>query len=147
MRVQDAWWCDIYLRAAGCVRLSVAIDHAHPLHVVILCSTNKQVAEFVGKEDAFVFNMGYATNSTVVPALMGPGSLIVSDSLNHVRTGEPSERGLGRIHSSTQTTQTVPVHSHSSTGPSVVAESNLLLGLHPDGTHGRHHLVDARTTN
>mgnify|MGYP003886456955 CR=1 FL=1 len=56
------------------------------------CGTNalhKQlecmVADFVGKEAAVVFNMGYATNSTVIPALMGSGSLIVSDSLNHVR--------------------------------------------------------------
>ncbi len=41
------------------------------------------VADFVGKEAAFVFNMGYGTNSTVIPALMGAGSLVVSDSLNH----------------------------------------------------------------
>ena len=41
------------------------------------------VAKFVGKEAAFVFNMGYGTNSTGIPALMGHGSLIVSDSLNH----------------------------------------------------------------
>lgn len=54
------------------------------------CGTNalhKQlegiVAEFVGQEAAFVFNMGYGTNSTVIPALMGAGSLVVSDSLNH----------------------------------------------------------------
>ena len=54
------------------------------------CGTNalhkhleETVAEFVGKEAAFVFNMGYGTNSTVIPALMGAGSLVVSDSLNH----------------------------------------------------------------
>lgn len=41
------------------------------------------VAEFVGKEAAFVFSMGYGTNTSTVPALMGPGSLIISDSLNH----------------------------------------------------------------
>jgi len=41
------------------------------------------VARFVGKEAAFVFNMGYGTNTTGVPALMGHGSLIISDSLNH----------------------------------------------------------------
>lgn len=41
------------------------------------------VARFVGKESAFVFNMGYGTNSTGIPALMGRGSLIVSDGLNH----------------------------------------------------------------
>ena len=41
------------------------------------------VARFLGKEAAFVFNMGYGTNSTGIPALLGRGSLIVSDALNH----------------------------------------------------------------
>ena len=41
------------------------------------------VAGFVGKEAAMVFAMGYGTNSTAIPALMGEGSLIISDSLNH----------------------------------------------------------------
>ena len=43
----------------------------------------KLVAEFVGKEAACVFNMGYGTNATTIPALMGPETLIISDSLNH----------------------------------------------------------------
>jgi len=43
----------------------------------------KSVARFVGKDDALVFGMGYATNSTNIPILAGPGTLIVSDSLNH----------------------------------------------------------------
>ena len=51
----------------------------HKLHKKL----ERIVANFVGKEAAFVFNMGYGTNSTVIPALMGKGSLIVSDSLNH----------------------------------------------------------------
>nr|GMC87006.1 long chain base biosynthesis protein 2A [Ipomoea batatas] len=49
------------------------------------------VANFVGKPAAIVFGMGYATNSTVLPALIGKpslydhlqGGLIISDSLNH----------------------------------------------------------------
>jgi serine palmitoyltransferase len=41
------------------------------------------VAEFVGKPAAIVYNMGYATNSTSIPALMGKGTLIISDALNH----------------------------------------------------------------
>lgn len=32
----------------------------------------RRVAQFVGKEDAVVFAMGYATNSTSLPALAGP---------------------------------------------------------------------------
>jgi len=41
------------------------------------------VAHFVGKQSAVVFNMGYGTNSTAIPALVGKGSLIISDKLNH----------------------------------------------------------------
>ena len=40
-------------------------------------------ARFVGKEAAVVVGMGFATNSTVIPAICGPGDLIVSDALNH----------------------------------------------------------------
>jgi serine palmitoyltransferase len=41
------------------------------------------VAKFIGKEAAAVFPMGFSTNGTTIPALMGPGSLIISDALNH----------------------------------------------------------------
>ncbi|XP_068088580.1 serine palmitoyltransferase 3-like isoform X2 [Hyperolius riggenbachi] len=41
------------------------------------------VAEFVGVEAAMVFSMGFATNSTNIPALVGKGCLILSDELNH----------------------------------------------------------------
>ena len=40
-------------------------------------------ARFVGKEAAVVVGMGFATNSTVIPAICGPGDLIISDALNH----------------------------------------------------------------
>mmetsp|Transcript_1071 Transcript_1071/g.1513 ORF Transcript_1071/g.1513 Transcript_1071/m.1513 type:complete len:531 (-) Transcript_1071:399-1991(-) len=43
----------------------------------------KTVARFVGKEDAVVFNMGFGTNAATIPALIGKGGLIISDSLNH----------------------------------------------------------------
>jgi len=43
----------------------------------------KIVSEFIGKEDAMVVNMGFNTNATTIPALMGHGDLIVSDELNH----------------------------------------------------------------
>ncbi|XP_022774198.1 long chain base biosynthesis protein 2a-like [Durio zibethinus] len=41
------------------------------------------VARFVGKPAAIVFGMGYVTNSAILPALIGKGALIISDSLNH----------------------------------------------------------------
>jgi serine palmitoyltransferase len=41
------------------------------------------VARFMGTEAAAVFSMGYGTNSTAIPALLGREALIISDSLNH----------------------------------------------------------------
>uniref|UniRef100_A0A8C5PCE2 serine C-palmitoyltransferase n=1 Tax=Leptobrachium leishanense TaxID=445787 RepID=A0A8C5PCE2_9ANUR len=41
------------------------------------------VAEFLDVEAALVFSMGFATNSTNIPALVGKGCLILSDELNH----------------------------------------------------------------
>jgi len=41
------------------------------------------VAKFVGMEDALICSMGFATNSTTIPALVGKGCLVISDELNH----------------------------------------------------------------
>ena len=41
------------------------------------------VARFVGKEAAVCFGMGFATNSTCIPSIIGPGCCIISDELNH----------------------------------------------------------------
>ena len=41
------------------------------------------VARFVGKEDAVCLGMGFATNSTCIPSIVGPGCALVSDELNH----------------------------------------------------------------
>jgi serine palmitoyltransferase len=41
------------------------------------------IADFVGKPSAMVFSMGFVTNATAFPALVGKGSIIVSDELNH----------------------------------------------------------------
>lgn len=43
----------------------------------------RTVADFLGKDDCFVVGMGFATNSQIIPALVGHGDLIVSDALNH----------------------------------------------------------------
>lgn len=40
-------------------------------------------ARYLGVEDAIVFGMGFATNSLNLPALFGPGCLILSDEKNH----------------------------------------------------------------
>lgn len=41
------------------------------------------VAQFVGKEAAITFSMGFATNALNLPALIGPGCCIISDEINH----------------------------------------------------------------
>ena len=49
----------------------------------------KEVATFLGKEDAIVMGMGFATNSTLIPSVVcdasgsAKGVLILSDELNH----------------------------------------------------------------
>jgi len=49
----------------------------------------QEVARFLKKEDAIVIGMGFATNSTILPALLGgsggncKGVLVISDKLNH----------------------------------------------------------------
>ncbi|KAI9270164.1 pyridoxal phosphate-dependent transferase, partial [Helicostylum pulchrum] len=43
----------------------------------------KKVADFVGKEDSIIVSMGFATNSTTIPSLVGKGCLVISDELNH----------------------------------------------------------------
>ncbi len=43
----------------------------------------KAIADFVGVEDSIVFVGGHATNESVVGHLMGPGDLILHDSLAH----------------------------------------------------------------
>lgn len=59
---------------------SSILDHGNTqLHEEL----EKTVAEFVGKEAAIVYAMGYDTNASTIPAIMGPESLIISDSLNH----------------------------------------------------------------
>jgi 7-keto-8-aminopelargonate synthetase-like enzyme len=41
------------------------------------------VARYVGKPAAIVTGMGFATNSTTLPALISKGDLIISDETNH----------------------------------------------------------------
>ena len=43
----------------------------------------EELAAFFGTEAALAFNTGYMANVGVIPALVGPGDLLVSDELNH----------------------------------------------------------------
>lgn len=43
----------------------------------------REIAAFVGKPNAMVFSMGFSTNATSFPALVGSGCLVISDELNH----------------------------------------------------------------
>ncbi|CAE7514392.1 unnamed protein product [Symbiodinium microadriaticum] len=49
----------------------------------IITDLEEFLAKFLGKEAVFVHSMGFGTNSTTLPAIIGPQSLIISDSLNH----------------------------------------------------------------
>eukprot|EP01100_Stratorugosa_tubuloviscum_P009466 TRINITY_DN3978_c1_g1_i3.p1 TRINITY_DN3978_c1_g1~~TRINITY_DN3978_c1_g1_i3.p1 ORF type:complete len:327 (+),score=124.50 TRINITY_DN3978_c1_g1_i3:224-1204(+) len=49
----------------------------------ILKKAEMAIANYLNKEDALIFGMGFATNSTGIPSLISKGDLILSDSLNH----------------------------------------------------------------
>jgi serine palmitoyltransferase len=60
----------------------------------------KLVARFLGTEDAMIISMGFATNSTSLPALVGKGCLIISDELNHssIRFGSRLSGAMVRMY-------------------------------------------------
>jgi len=49
------------------------------LHVEV----EDMIAKFAGKPSAMIFSMGFGTNATAFPALVGKGDLVISDELNH----------------------------------------------------------------
>ena len=49
----------------------------------LLLDAEQLVARFMGQEAAMITSMGFATNSTVLPALVSKGCLLISDELNH----------------------------------------------------------------
>ncbi|TVY75848.1 Serine palmitoyltransferase [Lachnellula suecica] len=63
--------------------LSVASPRLEAGTTDLTQEVEREIAAFVGKEDAMVFSMGFSTNATSFPGLMGPGCLIMSDELNH----------------------------------------------------------------
>jgi len=67
---------DQYSAATGSFRGALGTTSVH-------VELEKAVARFVGKEAAMVFGMGFGTNATAIPALIGKGGLILSDANNH----------------------------------------------------------------
>ena len=65
-----------YGAGAGASRL---ITGNHDLYAVL----EDKLAAFKGTEAACVFGSGYMANSGILPALAGPGDLIVIDALGH----------------------------------------------------------------
>jgi 8-amino-7-oxononanoate synthase len=76
------------LRAAaidGAARYGVG-SGASPMvsgHSEANAALERELADFVGLERALYFYAGYATNASIVPALVGPGDAVFSDALNH----------------------------------------------------------------
>ena len=63
--------------------ISVASPRADVGTTELHLEVERVVADFVGKQAAMVFSMGFGTNAAAFPALVGPGCLVISDELNH----------------------------------------------------------------
>lgn len=70
-RATHEWGC-----AAGGSRLITGNLACHE-------ALEDELAAFFGREAALAFNTGYMANVGVIPALVGPGDVLVSDELNH----------------------------------------------------------------
>lgn len=74
---------DDVLKALHKYGVSMCSPLGHNGRSEIHSELERTVAEFLGTEDALIVGMGWATNSTAIPSLVGKGCLIMSDSLNH----------------------------------------------------------------
>ena len=58
----------------------------------------RELADFVGLARALYFYAGYATNASIVPALVGPGDALFSDALNHACLIDGARLSKAAIH-------------------------------------------------
>ena len=58
----------------------------------------RELADFVGLERALYFYAGYATNASIVPALVGPGDALFSDALNHACLIDGARLSKAQVH-------------------------------------------------
>jgi serine palmitoyltransferase len=58
-----------------------------------------EIADFIGKEAAIVYAMGYGTNTSTIATLVGKGGLIISDALNHtsIVNGSRNSQAMIRV--------------------------------------------------
>ncbi|KAL4761599.1 putative serine palmitoyltransferase 1 [Aspergillus foveolatus] len=64
-------------------RDGISMAGPYPGTTKLLVEVEDQIARLVGKDAAIVFSIGFATNSTVFPALVQRECLILSDEFNH----------------------------------------------------------------
>ncbi|KAL5048037.1 hypothetical protein BDW71DRAFT_205982 [Aspergillus fruticulosus] len=64
-------------------RDGISMTGPYPETTKLLVEVEDQIARLVGKDAAIVFSIGFATNSTIFPALVERECLILSDEFNH----------------------------------------------------------------
>ncbi|MFF0633655.1 aminotransferase class I/II-fold pyridoxal phosphate-dependent enzyme [Nocardia sp. NPDC004151] len=71
--------CDAVTRYGSSVSASRLLSGEKTIHAEL----ERELAALLGTEDAITFTSGHATNVTVIGHIVGPGDLIVHDSLAH----------------------------------------------------------------
>jgi serine palmitoyltransferase len=79
----ELYQLDFYFRTVKKYGISTCSPRAETGTLDLHQECESLVARFVGQEASILFSMGFATNSTTLPALIGKGGLIISDELNH----------------------------------------------------------------
>ena len=69
------------------------VSGERPLHREL----ERELATLLGAEACLVFVGGFATNETVIGQLVGPGDLVLYDSLIHASIQLAKEKGYGAI--------------------------------------------------